>query len=156
MLAHALLPAAEGGFGFGPGDEIGIWGIHLATEKEYLEQRPNMEWLIGRAQERGLIITMPKECPLLKHRWEYAFEKRPDFGSQRCAWEAQRMAQEAQRLGEWLMGPRDTPAPAPKVEYPLWVAKDDPQARRLYALAAQAEAQGRQTAAKLREQGLAA
>jgi hypothetical protein len=57
--------------------EIGIYGIHLATEHEYREQRPNFEWLLGRAQERGISIHLPASCPLLKHSHVYGYEQKP-------------------------------------------------------------------------------
>lgn len=68
ILAHLMLQ------GF---TEIQIYGIHLATQKEYIEQRPNFEWLLGRAEERGVKIVLPPECPLLKHTHVYGYEKAP-------------------------------------------------------------------------------
>src|SRR6185436_3543195 len=44
MLAHAISRGAR---------EIHIYGIHLSTESEYMEQRPNFEYLIGRVLGRG-------------------------------------------------------------------------------------------------------
>lgn len=57
--------------------EIQIFGIHLATEHEYREQRPSMEWLLGRLAERGVRIILPKDCPLLKHTHVYGYEPKP-------------------------------------------------------------------------------
>lgn len=68
MLAHMILRGAE---------EIQIYGIHLATQREYLLQRPNFEWLLGRAEERGIKIILPKSCPLLKHSHVYGREQEP-------------------------------------------------------------------------------
>lgn len=68
MLAHAILR------GF---TEIQIYGIHLATQGEYIKQRPNFEWLLGRAEERGIRIMLPPECPLLKHSHVYGYEPEP-------------------------------------------------------------------------------
>jgi len=154
MLAQALLPVEEGGFGFGAGDEIGIWGIHLATEREYIEQRPNFEWLIGIAEAHHVTITLPEDCPLHKSKWVYGFERRPDFGSNAIGREVHRAATERERITAWLLGPQDTPLEY-KLAVPLWV-EDTPKARLAYATAALAEAQGRLRAAQLREQGTAA
>jgi hypothetical protein len=68
MVAHAMLRGAK---------EIQIYGIHLATQGEYLKQRPNFEWLLGRAEERGIKIVLPKSCPLLKHSHVYGHEPEP-------------------------------------------------------------------------------
>jgi hypothetical protein len=57
--------------------EIQIWGIHLATEHEYREQRPNFEYLLGIARGLGIKIVMAKESPVLKHGWQYALEPKP-------------------------------------------------------------------------------
>jgi hypothetical protein len=84
MLAQAFLEGAT---------EIMITGIHLATEAEYREQRPQFENLIGRllgpsvATEmvhgfrvyRGAVsIWLPEAAPILKHGWQYAYEHKPD------------------------------------------------------------------------------
>lgn len=84
MLALAILE------GF---TEIWITGIHLATQKEYLEQRPQWENLLGRLLGRNVKeytrngfkyfdgdvrIVMPEECPIMAHGWKYALEPRPE------------------------------------------------------------------------------
>lgn len=56
MLALAILNDAE---------EIGIWGVDM-NEDEYGHQRPNFEYLIGFAKGRGIKVTIPETCPLLK------------------------------------------------------------------------------------------
>lgn len=68
MLAWAVLEGAR---------EVSIYGIHLATEREYVEQRPNFEWVIGWAQGRGVRIVIASEAPLLKHSHRYGYELRP-------------------------------------------------------------------------------
>lgn len=152
MLAQAMLPEAEGGLGYGAGDEIGIWGIHLATEKEYLEQRPNFEWLIGHAEAKGIKITIPADCPVRQHRWVYAKEKRPDFGFNAVSREVHQAAKTESALAQWLMGTRETPLEIQGL--PAWVGPD-PHRRLSYLRAVRAEAEGRLQAARLREQGLA-
>lgn len=57
--------------------EIQIWGIHLSTEAEYREQRPNFEYLLGIARGRGITIVMADESPVLKHGWQYGFQPKP-------------------------------------------------------------------------------
>ena len=59
--------------------EIHIYGIHLATEWEYLKQKPNMLFLMGLAAGMGVKIVLPKGCPLLAESHQYAFEDDPDL-----------------------------------------------------------------------------
>jgi len=58
MLALAIHEKAE---------EIGLWGVG-GDDIEYQHQRPNHEWLLGLAQGRGIRVTLPDDCPLLKYR----------------------------------------------------------------------------------------
>lgn len=37
---------------------IGLWGVQMGTTLEYIEQRPNIEWLIGLAEGRGIKIEL--------------------------------------------------------------------------------------------------
>lgn len=84
MLAQAYLEGYT---------EIMITGIHLATEAEYREQRPQFENLIGRLlgatvttevkdgfrYYRGAVtIVLPETTPILAHGWKYAYEHKPD------------------------------------------------------------------------------
>ena len=96
MLAHAILENYT---------EIHIYGIHLATQAEYLKQRPNFEWLIGRAEERGINIVLPPECPLLKHTHVYGYEpepQRPDHAAKKRLGKAQAQYQQiASSLVTW-------------------------------------------------------
>jgi hypothetical protein len=75
--------------------EFEIYGIHLSTEAEYREQRPNFEFFLGRLlgarvkehvdTTRGLRIyegvecriVLPVETPILQHGWKYAYEPKP-------------------------------------------------------------------------------
>lgn len=68
MVAHAILQGAK---------EIQIYGIHLATQGEYIKQRPNFEWLLGKAEAMGVRIILPQDCPLLKHSHVYGYEPEP-------------------------------------------------------------------------------
>ena len=44
---------------------IGIWGVEM-NEDQYFHQRPNFEYLIGFAKGKGIKVTIPDACPLLK------------------------------------------------------------------------------------------
>lgn len=84
MLAHLY----ERGY-----RHIEIFGIHLATEHEYREQRPQFENLIGRllgphvtetrVGERrvytgaDMTIVLPVSSPILQHGWKYAYQPKP-------------------------------------------------------------------------------
>ena len=57
--------------------EIQIFGIHLATEAEYREQRSNFEHLLGIARGRGIKVVMAESSPVLKHPWRYAYDEKP-------------------------------------------------------------------------------
>ena len=70
MLMHAL---AEGY------REIVVTGIHLATEWEYVEQRPNFEFLLGVASGLGVKILLPDATPICKARYRYAYEPKADL-----------------------------------------------------------------------------
>lgn len=86
--AYELLDLYERGY-----REIHVYGIHLATEAEYREQRPNFEMILGRMlgaevreERRGDLryyhgkdctIVLPVATPLLQHGWKYAYEPRP-------------------------------------------------------------------------------
>jgi hypothetical protein len=56
MIALAIHEGAE---------EIGIWGVDMATGSEYEHQRPCTEWLLGVAAGRGIKVTLPEGCSLL-------------------------------------------------------------------------------------------
>lgn len=69
MLLHALLEGYQ---------EIHVYGIHLATEWEYLEQRPNFEWLLGLAAGRGVKIVLPQMAPICRAPFRYGIELKAD------------------------------------------------------------------------------
>lgn len=57
--------------------EIHIYGIHLATQQEYVDQRPNFEHLLGIARGMGIVVHMAKDSPVMRHGWRYGYEPRP-------------------------------------------------------------------------------
>mgnify|MGYP001473345470 CR=1 FL=1 len=67
-VAHAILEGAS---------EIHVYGIHLSTEAEYREQRPQFEHMLGIARGRGIKIVMATSSPVLKHGWQYGYEPKP-------------------------------------------------------------------------------
>lgn len=59
--------------------EIHVYGIHLATEWEYVQQRPNFEFLLGIAAGKGIKIVLPDSAPICKASYRYAFEPKADL-----------------------------------------------------------------------------
>lgn len=57
MFVHALMEGVK---------HIGLWGVSMAANTEYAYQKPNMEWLLGIAQGRGVRVDLPEGCPLLQ------------------------------------------------------------------------------------------
>lgn len=51
-------------------DVIGIWGVDMKDTKEHQYQRPNLEYLIGRAEGLGIEIYLPEESPVMKFESE--------------------------------------------------------------------------------------
>lgn len=58
-------------------EEIHVYGIHLATDAEYVHQRPNFEHLLGIARGKGINVVMADESPVLKHGWRYGYDPKP-------------------------------------------------------------------------------
>lgn len=46
---------------------IGLWGVHMASASEYAHQRPNLCWLLGQAEARGIRVHIPGGCDLLSY-----------------------------------------------------------------------------------------
>lgn len=78
--------------------ELHIYGIHLATEWEYLKQKPNMTFLLGLAAGLGVKIVLPKGCPLLAETHQYAFEEDPDVPNVALKRKVERLQAEKQAL----------------------------------------------------------
>lgn len=116
MIGHALLEGVT---------ELHIYGIHLATEWEYLKQKPNMTFLLGLSAGLGVKVVLPKGCPLLKESHQYAFEPDPDLP---------KVA--AQRKLDGILTQRD--AVAKRLAKPWWQRRDPNLKTRLAWLNAQA------------------
>ncbi len=54
---------------------IGLYGIDLASDIEYAQQRPNAEYFVGLARGKGITIEIPKSSALLKAGHLYGYEK---------------------------------------------------------------------------------
>jgi hypothetical protein len=53
-------------------DEIGLWGIHMASDEEYHYQRPGCHYFIQRAWDHGIKVTVAPQSRLLeppKEQW---------------------------------------------------------------------------------------
>ena len=57
MLALAIMERPQ---------TIGIWGVDMASQSEYANQRPCCEWLIGIAEGRGIEMVIPDNCQIMK------------------------------------------------------------------------------------------
>ena len=47
-------------------EEIGLWGIDMAADTEYHEQKPNMEYFIGKARGKGITVYIHPSSSLCK------------------------------------------------------------------------------------------
>lgn len=105
MLALAMLQGAT---------EVHIYGIHLSTEHEYIEQRPQFEYLIGRflngptltlETKDGLrtyrsgdrTLVLPVDSPVLQSNFQYAFQPRPASFVEPLKWDLHRFQVKASR-----------------------------------------------------------
>ena len=99
MMAHALTRGYS---------DFSIYGIHLATEQEYVEQRPGFEFLIGRVLGKGKLsivvkdgmrhyetpdghVALPEESPVLQSNFQYAFDIRPSAYLEPLKWEVHKL-----------------------------------------------------------------
>lgn len=62
-IAFMLIWAALQGY-----EEVGIWGVDLIIGQEYEYQKPNLEYLLGLVQARGMKVYIPPQSALLKGR----------------------------------------------------------------------------------------
>src|SRR3990167_9430054 len=82
--------------------DIHITGIALCTEWEYIQQRPNMEFLIGMALAQGVTFTIPERSSLLKSKHKYAVEPKPGLEIERVERRLHRIKTEGARLQQRL------------------------------------------------------
>ncbi len=71
MMALAILQGAT---------HIGMWGVDMAMNDEYANQRPSCELVIGAALAKGIRVTIPPESSLCKTRRLYGYETHSEDG----------------------------------------------------------------------------
>jgi hypothetical protein len=80
MLALAITEGRDERFqpvGDSHFDWIGVYGIDLASDTEYGDQRPNAEYFIGFARGLGIDVHLPEASALLKADHLYGYERSP-------------------------------------------------------------------------------
>jgi hypothetical protein len=68
-VSYMICLAIDEGF-----DEIHIYGVDMAQNTEYCEQRPSVEYWIGYAEGKGIKVYIPPESDLLKQAYRYGYE----------------------------------------------------------------------------------
>lgn len=121
MIAHALTEACH---------ELHIYGIHLSTESEYIEQRPNFEYLCGRVLGPGKmqvhtsqgirryetadgVVVLPEASPILASDFQYAFQQRPRAALEPLKWELHKISVKQARAMEAIRRRRRWQSAAP-------------------------------------------
>jgi hypothetical protein len=82
-------------------EEIHVYGVDMAQETEYFEQRAACEFLIGMAAGRGVKIHVPKTSDLLKAVGQYGWAGDSDFRTkldERIKWLEGQKAQHEQGI----------------------------------------------------------
>lgn len=127
MIAHALMLGVK---------ELHIYGIHLATESEYIEQRPNFEFLCGSLLGRSKrtvslkggmryyesadgLLVLPEAAPVLQSDFQYAFEPRPRQSRDPIEWELHKLQIKTKRVVDALKT-RKWYQPAAPLQNELW------------------------------------
>lgn len=82
--------------------ETHIYGIHLATQWEYITQKPNMEFLIGMALARGMQFVIPEKSTLLKGKHVYALEPKSGLPLERVEQRIHSIKLQGQQLRQRL------------------------------------------------------
>lgn len=49
--------------------EIGLYGVHMTSTREYLTERIGVAYWVGRAEGMGIKVTVPPGSPLLMSCW---------------------------------------------------------------------------------------
>src|SRR5688572_23713913 len=116
MVALALLEGVT---------KLHVYGIHLATEWEYIHQRPNFESLLTLAAARGVKVVLPRGCPLLHGTHKYGYEEDPDTPKIALKRKMARLQEEAAAVNRMAKA------------RPWWKGKDPNHASRLAFIQAQ-------------------
>ena len=69
-VSYMLALAIEEGF-----DEIQLYGVDMAVNSEYKEQRPSCEYFIGIAKGKGINVVISLKSDLLKSNYLYGYEQ---------------------------------------------------------------------------------
>jgi hypothetical protein len=81
MMAMAIAQGRDADFAPIPGEPIyewiGLYGIDLAGDSEYVYQRPNTEWFSGFAAGLGIAVEASPASALFKGECVYGYEKPP-------------------------------------------------------------------------------
>lgn len=59
--------------------EIGIYGVDMARDTEYVSQRPSCEYFLGLAAGKGIKVTIPDASELLKCAYLYGYSDASPF-----------------------------------------------------------------------------
>jgi len=152
MIGQALMEGVK---------ELHIYGIHLATQSEYIEQRPNFEMLCGALLGRGKrtmsvkdglrryesadgVLILPEASPVLSSNFQYAFQPRPCHVEEPIKWELHKAQVKIARVTEalkrkpawypWVIVPK--PSEGPTARERLTVTQAQTRLVALEALAA--------------------
>ena len=60
-------------------EEIHVYGVDMAQDDEYRDQRPSCEYFIGLARGAGIKVYVPEKSDLLHTNWLYPFEDDAQF-----------------------------------------------------------------------------
>ncbi len=60
-------------------EDLALFGIDMAATTEYAHQRPCLEYYLGWASAKGVRLTIPKVCPILKTTHLYGIENPPTY-----------------------------------------------------------------------------
>jgi hypothetical protein len=61
-------------------DEIGLWGVDMAAEEEYLKQRGDCQHFIRIAESKGIKVTIPVESDLMRPMFRYGKDELSPMG----------------------------------------------------------------------------
>lgn len=113
--------------------ELHVYGIHLSTEHEYIEQRPGFEAILGRFLGPGKVtlttkdgvrryetadrmLVLPESSPVLSSPFQYAFDTRPRAALEPLKWDAHKVQVKTQRAVQRLIDRKPWQRKAPLVE----------------------------------------
>jgi hypothetical protein len=57
-----------------PGTALSVCGVSMAADSEYVQQRPNVEYWVGRAESLGIEVYVPDDAHILKAATLYGYD----------------------------------------------------------------------------------